>query len=81
MLIQLFNSDFEAFLYLMALLILLLIINRIVSLLIEKNKKISKKQKIIVSFSLRLITAAVLLYLLLEGFPFMKNITNEYPAE
>lgn len=65
----------------MALLILLLIINRIVSLLIEKNKKISKKQKIIVSFSLRLITAAVLLYLLLEGFPFMKNITNEYPAE
>lgn len=81
MLFQIFNSDFEALLYFGGLLIVLIITNRIISTILEKNSKLTKKQKIIASFSLRLISAAILLYFFFEGFPFMTEITEQYPAE
>ncbi|MFO8018217.1 MAG: mechanosensitive ion channel [Promethearchaeia archaeon] len=81
MLNQLFSSDFEALIYVIGIGIILLIVNRVVSFIFKKNKKLSKKKKIIASISLRLITAGVLIYLLFEGFPFMKAITKQYPAE
>jgi small-conductance mechanosensitive channel len=81
MIFQIFNSDFEALVYIVLLSAVILGINRFISSILDKSSKLTKKQKIIGSFSLQLISAAVLIYFFLEGFPFMKDITEQYPAE
>lgn len=60
--------------------IIILIANKIISALIKRAKKILAKRKLIVKFSLRLITALLIVYLLIEGLPFFNNLDPEYKA-
>ena len=60
--------------------IIILIANKITSALIKRTKKVAEKRKLIAKFSLRLITALIIVYLLIEGLPFFETLDPEYKA-
>ena len=60
--------------------IIILVINKIVSSLLKRAKKVPEKRKLIIKFLLRLITALLIIYLLLEGLPVFESLDPEYTA-
>lgn len=60
--------------------IIILVINKIVSLLVKRAKKMAEKRKLIIKFLLRLITTLLIIYLLLEGLPVLGSLPPEYTA-
>lgn len=60
--------------------IVILIVNKIIIASIKRSKKIPEKRKLIVKFSLRLIIALIIVYLLIEGLPFFETLDPEYKA-
>jgi small-conductance mechanosensitive channel len=60
--------------------IIILVINKIVSSIVKRAKKVPEKRKLIIKFLLRLITALLIIYLLLEGLPVFESLNPEYTA-
>ena len=56
----------------------ILIINKIISSLVKRVKKLPEKRKLLILFSLRLITLLIIIYLIIEGLPF--TIPTAYMA-
>jgi len=76
----LFNTDFEAVIYIIIIAAILYLLNQFISSTILRIKKISNKHKNISNFILRLISIVVIVYLIIEGFPSFKAIPAEYTA-
>jgi small-conductance mechanosensitive channel len=74
-----FNTDLEALFYLGLIIIGLLILNRLITVA-TRSKKVSAKTRIIVRFAFSLISVAVVIYFILEGFPIIGNIDPTYTA-
>jgi hypothetical protein len=60
--------------------IIILVINQLVSFLVKRAKKLPEKRKLIIKFLMRLITALLIIYLLIEGLPIFSNLPTEFIA-
>ena len=76
----LFSSDLEALIYLLIIGIGLYLLNKLISATFGRSNKISLKQKMIVNFSLKIITVLILIFLIIEGFPVVSLIDPAYTA-
>jgi small-conductance mechanosensitive channel len=74
-----FNTDLEALIYLSLIVIGLLILNRLITIA-TRSKKVSAKTRIIMRFVFSLISVAIVIYFILEGFPIIGNIDPTYTA-
>ncbi|MFO7795446.1 MAG: mechanosensitive ion channel domain-containing protein [Promethearchaeati archaeon] len=75
----LFNTDLEAFIYLVLIVVGLLILNVIIKA-VTSSKRVSAKTRIIIKFSFSLISLAIILYFILSGFPIISEIPQTYVA-
>jgi small-conductance mechanosensitive channel len=75
-----FESNFEAIIYLGALLLILLIINGILSFVLKKIKKVSIRQRAITNFFVKIISVIIFVYFILEGLPIIETIDPSYLA-
>jgi len=75
-----FPSDIVALIFLIILITSLYFLNKLVFQILDKNSKIPLKQKILAAFALRIITVLVIIYFILEGFPIIATIPEEYRA-
>jgi small-conductance mechanosensitive channel len=75
----LFNTDIEAFIYLILIIFGFFVLNRLVNA-ITKSKKISAKPRIIIKFFFNLISVAIIIYFILVGFPAISLIPETYVA-
>ncbi|MBD3256705.1 MAG: mechanosensitive ion channel [Candidatus Lokiarchaeota archaeon] len=75
-----FNTDLEAFLFIIIITISLYILNIVISLILDRIKRISVKQKNKLTYTLRVISIGAVVYLLIEGFPSFTEIDPEYTA-
>jgi hypothetical protein len=75
-----FNTDLEAAIYIIIIGIMLYIINKTVSILTSRIKRISVKQENKIGFVLSLISFIIIVYLILEGFPSFEMIDPTYSA-
>lgn len=76
----LFNSDLEALIYLLIILTGFYLINMVYSSTLGKSKKIPLKQKTIINFVLKIVTVLIIVYFIIEGFPSISQIPEEYRA-
>ncbi len=57
------------------------LLNKLISSILGKNKKISLKQKTIINFALKIVTVLVIVFFVIEGFPLIsQNGLNPYTA-
>ncbi|MBY9005645.1 MAG: mechanosensitive ion channel [Candidatus Lokiarchaeota archaeon] len=75
---SLFKNDLEATIYIGLIFVLILLINWIVSSILEKTLKSNAKIHITSVFFLKIIYVIILIYLIIEGFPIMKTIDPTY---
>ncbi|NVM38698.1 MAG: mechanosensitive ion channel, partial [Candidatus Lokiarchaeota archaeon] len=76
----LFKTDFEALIYFIIIGIAIFLINKFISSIVGKIKRIPLKDKIIVRFLLKIISIFVIIFLIIEGFPIFSYIPLEYVA-
>jgi len=60
--------------------IAVIVIYKIVSSIVKRMKKVPEKRKLIIKFSLRIITVLIILYLLLGGLPIFETLEALYPG-
>ncbi|TFF95463.1 MAG: mechanosensitive ion channel [Promethearchaeota archaeon] len=65
----LFASDLEAVIFIAAVVVIILILNKIITFIFEHSEKIPNKYKISVNFLFKIISLVVVLFLALNGFP------------
>ena len=75
-----FNSDFEAAVYIILIGIVLYILNKMISVVLSKIKRVSAKQENKIGFILSLISFIIIVYLIIEGFPSFEMIDPTYSA-
>ncbi|MFX1378218.1 MAG: mechanosensitive ion channel domain-containing protein [Promethearchaeota archaeon] len=75
-----FSSDLEALIYLAIIGVGLYIINKLVSSIFAKSKKIPLKQKVILNFTLKIGVVLIFAFFIIEGFPVIGSIPIEYTA-
>ncbi|MFX1503397.1 MAG: mechanosensitive ion channel domain-containing protein [Promethearchaeota archaeon] len=68
-----FRSDLEALIYLLIVGIGFYILNKIITGTLGKSEKVPLKQKIIINFSLKIVTVLVIVFFIIEGFPFISQ--------
>ncbi|MFX1273563.1 MAG: mechanosensitive ion channel family protein [Promethearchaeota archaeon] len=73
-----FETDWQALIFLIILIAILYLLNKIVFRFLEKSSRIPLKQKILASFALRILTVLVIIYFIIEGFPLFLVIPEEY---
>ncbi len=78
----LFNSDLEALIYLLIIGIGFYLLNKIINATFGKSEKVPLKQKIIVNFTVKIVTVLVIVFFIIEGFPLVSSIdpTGTYTA-
>ncbi len=81
----LFNTDLEAIIYFIIIIFIIIIIaifltNKIVSSILEHSKKIPLKQKMIINFSLKLISTFIIVFFIIEAFSLFDFIPPEFTA-
>ena len=78
----LFSSDLEALIYLLIIGISFYLLNKVISTVFGKSEKVPLKQKIIINFSLKIVTVLIIVFFIIEGFPFVSSIdpTGTYTA-
>lgn len=75
-----FRTDMEAVIYIIIIAISLYILNRMISFLLGRIRRVSVKQKNKLTYTLRVISIGIVVFLLLEGFPSFTEIDPEYSA-
>ena len=70
----------EAVIYIIIIAISLYIVNRLVSFLLGRIERVSVKDKNKLTYSLRVASIGIVVYLLIEGFPSFTEIDPEYSA-
>lgn len=75
-----FRTDIEAIMYITIIAISLYILNRMISSLLGRIRRVSVKQKNKLTYTSRVISIGIVVYLLLEGFPSFTEIDPEYSA-
>ncbi len=75
-----FNTDFEAAVFIVIIGIVLYILNKMVSLILYRIKGVSAKQENKIGFVLNLISFIIIVYLIIEGFPSFEMIDPTYSA-
>ena len=75
-----FNTDFEAAVFIVIIGIILSILNKMVSLILSRIKRVSAKQENKIGFVLSLISFIIIVYLIIEGFPSFEMIDPIYSA-
>ena len=75
-----FRTDMEAVIYIIIIVISLYITNRLISLLLSRFRRISVKDKNKFTYTLRVASFGIIVYLLIEGFPSFTEIDPEYTA-
>ena len=76
----LFSSDPEALIYLIIIGAGLYLLNKLISMILGKRKKISLKQKMIVNFTFKIASVLIVVFLVIEGFPVVSLIDPTYTA-
>ena len=75
-----FNTDFEAAVFIVIIGIILYFLNKIVFFILSKIKRVSAKQENKIGFVLSLISFIIIVYLIIEGFPSFEMIDPTYSA-
>ncbi|TFG27996.1 MAG: mechanosensitive ion channel [Promethearchaeota archaeon] len=75
-----FNTDFEAAVFIIIIGIILYVFNKIIFLMLSKIKRVSAKQENKIGFILSLISFIIIVYLIIEGFPSFEMIDPTYSA-
>ena len=75
-----FNSDPEAFLWIIIIGFAFYVLNKVVSSTLGKSKKVPLKQKAIINFTLKIASVLIIVYLIIEGFPIISQIDPTYTA-
>ena len=75
-----FNTDFEAAVFIIIIGIILYFFNKIVFLILSRIKRVSAKQENKIGFVLSLISFIIIVYLIIEGFPSFEMIDPTYSA-
>jgi hypothetical protein len=75
-----FRSDPEALVYLLIIGIGLYFLNKLISRIFGKSEKVPLKQKIIISFTLKIATVLIIVFFITEGFPLISKINPTYTA-
>ena len=75
-----FSTDFEAAVFIVILGIFLYIINKIISFILSRIKRISAKQENKIGFVMSLVSFIIIVYLIIEGFPSFEMIDPTYSA-
>jgi len=78
--LALFNPDLEAIIYFIITIIVIFLTNKIVSSILEHSKKIPLKQKMIINFSLKLISTFIIVFFIIEAFSLFEFIPPEFTA-
>ena len=76
----LFKENLEALVYLLIISAGLYLLNKLISAIFGKSKKITLKQKMIVNFSLKIGTVLIVVFFVIEGFPVISLIDPTYTA-
>ncbi|MBD3342005.1 MAG: mechanosensitive ion channel [Candidatus Lokiarchaeota archaeon] len=76
----LFESDFIALIFLAVIGVGLYLTNKILSLFLNKAPSVSVATRIKVTFVFRIVSFAILIYLIIEGFPIFEQIPPTYTA-
>ena len=75
-----FNTDFEAAVFIIIIGIFLYFFDKTVSLILSRIKRVSAKQENKIGFALSLISFIIIVYLIIEGFPSFEMIDPTYSA-
>ena len=75
-----FNTDFEAAVFIVIIGIFLYFLNKIVFFILSRIKRVSAKQENKIGFVLSLISFIIIVYLIIEGFPSFEMIDPTYSA-
>ena len=75
-----FNTDFEAAVFIIIIGIILYFLNKIVFFILSRIKRVSAKQENKIGFVLSLISFIIIVYLIIEGFPSFEMIDPTYSA-
>ena len=75
-----FSSDLEALIYVFIIGAGFYLLNKLVSSILGKSKKLPLKQKIIINFTLKIVTVLTILFFVLGGFPIISEIDPTYIA-
>jgi len=75
-----FNTDFEAAVFIVIIGFLLYVLNKITSVILSRIKRVSVKQENKIGFILSLISFIIIVYLIIEGFPSFEMIDPTYSA-
>jgi len=73
-----FESNFEAIIYLGALLLILLLVNGVLSYALKKIKKVTIRQRAITNFIVKILSVIIFVYFVLEGLPIIETIDPAY---
>ena len=76
----LFVNDFEAIIYFLLILGIIYLANKTITLLLNRTKKITIKQKSIINFGVKITSILIIVYLIIEGFPAFQLIDPAYRA-
>ena len=76
----LFRTDLEALVYLIVMGVGLYLLNKFISLTFGKSKKVPLKQKTFINFILKIATVLIIVFFVIEGFPFISQIDPTYTA-
>ncbi|MFX0105660.1 MAG: mechanosensitive ion channel domain-containing protein [Candidatus Hodarchaeota archaeon] len=75
-----FNSDLEALIYFLIIGASFYLLNKLISSILRKSKKIPLKQKTIINYALKITTVLIIIFFIIEGFPFISQIDTTYTA-
>lgn len=75
-----FNTDLEALIYFLIIVIALYLLNKLISSTIGKSKKIALRKKIIINFGFKIVMVFIIAYFIIEGFPVISLIDPTYTA-
>ncbi|MGB5913173.1 MAG: mechanosensitive ion channel domain-containing protein [Promethearchaeia archaeon] len=75
-----FNTDLEALIYLLIVVVGFYLLSKLISSTIGKSKKIALKQKIIINFAFKIANVLVIIFFIIEGFPSISSIDPAYTA-
>ncbi|MBY9007853.1 MAG: mechanosensitive ion channel [Candidatus Lokiarchaeota archaeon] len=78
--VALFKTDFEALIYFIIIGVAIFLINKIISSIVGRIKKIPLKEKIIIKFFLKIISIFVIIFFIIESFPIFSYIPPEFVA-
>jgi len=75
-----FNTDLEALIYLLIVVVGFYLLSKLISSTIGKSKKVALKQKIIINFAFKIVNVLVIIFFIIEGFPSISLIDPAYTA-